>query len=594
MKTKYIFSALLCSASLSATAQQLTKEVVIDREVEPQMREVTRPDFSPKLYSAPIKTLTLRPFEYNRKGEVRRQLSLLDPAAYADTFAVSPYRGYARIGYLPTYNLGASAGYRFINSADMHLGAWLNYAGQSYNVNPANFLDPTVSDEDKVALSQHTFDLGVDFGHHTAYGDLTADARFTYASVGQPMYEKDFTQDASGFAVDLGWKASTKAWPWHIGISFDTFGFGKKTPGIDEYKLVDARAAYTPTAVREYVYGVNAGLAKAWGKSAVGLDLDFRFQHLTSLNCFDSRYQMVEGGPSFYETVIDNLGDKNFNLLRFSPYYKFVGKSFNLRAGLNVDVLTGFESKTRIAPDVYVAWTPSQQFAVWAKADAPTQLTRVRSLYNYSPYMTSQFAVSPTLINYDVRAGVTVGTFSNIAIQAWVGYSDADFAPVIAATDKFNYFMGQQNGALAYGANISWSYRSLLSVYATAEGAENKDNKVYYPWTDKARWDVKAGLSVNPMDKLSLGVDWHFRSGRHGYMVDYTATVAGTEAFSHIEPYRRGLGIINDLEFNASYRLTDAFTIFANIENLMCRRWQTVPGVETARLHGLVGVGYKF
>lgn len=586
----------MCAAALSATAQQqLTKEVVIDREVEPVARTVSRPSLTAGLFTVPVKTVALRQWEYDRPGDIRRQLTRLEPASYADTFAISPYRGYASIGYLPTYNLGVSAGYRFLNTDNTQLGAWLNYSGHSYNVNPANFLDPTVSTDNKVSLASHTFDLGVDLSHHAENGDLTADARFTYGSIGQPMYEENFTQNVTGFGLNLDWAASTKAWPWHVGASFNTFGYGEKTPGLDSYSVLDVQAAYTPTPVREYIYGLNGGLAKKWGNSEAGVDLDFTFQHVTSLNMFTSKLESLVGvtGTGVI-TAIDNLGDDNFNVLRFAPYYKYVRPKYNVRLGLNVDVITGFESTTRIAPNVYAAWTPTQQFAVWAKIDAPTQVNSLRTLYNYSPYLTSQFAVSPSLINYDGRVGVTVGPFSDIAIRAWIGYSDADFTPVIAATDKYNYFMGQQNGAFAYGADVTWNYRSIFSVYAAVEGAQNDDDNVYYRWLDKAKWDVKAGFSLRPIEKLNVGVDWNLRTGRHGYMVDYDGEMFADVFIPTFSAKARSLGVMNNLSLNAKYSITDAFSVFANVENLMCRRWQMLPGVESARLHGLVGVSYKF
>lgn len=586
MSLKYIASAVGLATALTCGAQQLSKEIVIDREVEPEVRAITRPDMTAGLYIAPVKAMTLKPWEYNRVGDIRPQITLLEPVAYADTVAVSPYRGYARVGYLPMFNLGASAGYRFVCTPNTKVGAWLNYAGSSYHVNTANFLKPEIATKDKVSLSSNTFDLGVDLFHGTTKGNLTADVQITYASIAQPMYKDNFTQNVSGILLGGEWVSSTKIIPWRLGAKFSTFGFGEKTPGLDVFPVADIRPAYTPTAVREYIYNVNGGVMKPFGNSAIGLDIDLTFQHLSSLNSF-----WVVSNPQ-EETFVDgveNLGDNNFNVLKFAPYYKYNSNAFKARLGIDVNRLTGLNSTTRIAPDIRVAWTPSQQFAVWATADAPTHVTTVRELYNVSPYMASQFALSPTLVNCDIRAGITIGPVHNVAVTGWVGYSNSDYAPVMTATRQFSSFMAQQDGALAFGARVEWSHR-IVDVYADVEGAQNGNDKVYYRWTDKAKFDVKAGLTLHPVNKLDIGVDWHLRSGRHFYDVNFSDYLQGDSN----DIGCRSLGIINNLTLKGSYQISTALSVFANFENIMCRRWQVAPGVESARLHGLVGVSYKF
>lgn len=586
MNFKYIASAVGVLAALNCGAQQLSKEIVIDREVEPEIRSITRPELTAGLYVTPVKVMTLKPWEYNRVGEIYPQLTLLEPTAYADTIAVSPYRGYARLGYLPMFNIGASAGYRFVNTANTKVGAWLNYAGSSYHVNTADFLQPDVFTKDKVSLASNTFDVGVDVAHSSTKGNIIADAQFTYASVAQPMYADNFTQNVSGVALSGEWVASTKVLPWHLGAKFSTFGFGKETPGLEEFPCLDPRSSFTPTAVREYIYNVNGGAMKPFGSSAVGLDIDLTFQHLNSLNSFWVLYNPQE------ETFVDgieNLGDNNFNVLKFAPYYKYTGKSFKARLGIDVNRLTGWNSTTRIAPDIKLAWTPSQQFAVWAVADAPTHVTAVRELYNVSQYMASQFALSPTLVNCDIRAGITIGPVRNVAISGWVGYSNSDYAPVMTATRQYSSFMAQQDGALAFGARVEWCHR-VVDVYAGVEGAQNGNDKVYYRWADKAKFDVKAGFTLHPLSKLDIGLDWHFRSGRHFYDVNLSEYLQGDKD----DISSSSLGIMNNLSLNGSYHISHQLSVFANIENVMCRRWQIAPGVESARLHGLVGVSYKF
>ena len=54
------------------------------------------------------------------------------------------------------------------------------------------------------------------------------------------------------------------------------------------------------------------------------------------------------------------------------------------------------------------------------------------------------------------------------------------------------------------------------------------------------------------------------------------------------------LGNTGSLNLDARYAITPAFSVFANLENLLCRRWRLAPQVLSQRMHGLVGVSVKF
>lgn len=582
-------AAALAATSLSAAGQQLNTEVVIDREIEPEVREVARPAaFAPQLFSAPVAKLNLRAWEYDRPGQIRRQLTVLDPARYADTIAVSPYRGYASVGYLPAMNLGANAGYRFINRKDTRLGAWLNYSGQSYHVNPARFLDPTVSDKDKVSLSQHVFDLGADFSHNTEYGTLGIDAAFTYGTVSQPMYKSDFNQNVTGFELNAGWHSVSKKLPWHLAVGFSTFGFDKVTPGFEDYALVDERAPYKPDAVRDYNYTIKGGIEKPFGNhSAFGLDMDLQFQHLSQLN-FLGMWDFFGGAEDV--PVIYNMGDCNYNVLRFTPYYRYARAKFSARIGLDVAVCLGEYKKTRFNANALMAWTPSQQFAAWLRYEAPVRPTTLHELYNYSPYMSSMFAAGPTLVNGHGTIGVTIGPLKGFSLEIWGGCSDTDATPFMVSVDNRDLYMIASGHAFTYGARARYSYNSLFTVHASAEGSQNGDDNVNYLWLDHAKYDVKAGFEITPIEKLTVGLDWHFRSGRNAV---YCFKADGVDLYGY-DAELRSLGIVNDLGLHAAYRISDALTVSANLQNLMCRRWQLVQGVDSPRLNGLLGVSYKF
>ena len=55
-----------------------------------------------------------------------------------------------------------------------------------------------------------------------------------------------------------------------------------------------------------------------------------------------------------------------------------------------------------------------------------------------------------------------------------------------------------------------------------------------------------------------------------------------------------GMGNISDLKFDARYEISGNFDVWARVENLLCRRAELLPGLQTQGVHGLVGVMLRF
>ena len=108
-------SYILLFAAFSAQAQKLSTEITVERTVVPAERAATRLNsVSPSIVPATVQDTRIDMAEYGQPGTLTRSSYLLAPAAWADTFALSPYRGYVSAGYFPVYNLGVSAGYRLL------------------------------------------------------------------------------------------------------------------------------------------------------------------------------------------------------------------------------------------------------------------------------------------------------------------------------------------------------------------------------------------------------------------------------------------------------------------------------------------------
>ena len=93
---------------IAASAQNMSTQIVVERQIEPEYRPAVRPSgVSPVALTPTVTTPRLSAAPYSALARLDASLTMLEPAAWGDTLYVSPFRGYANLGYLPAANAAA-------------------------------------------------------------------------------------------------------------------------------------------------------------------------------------------------------------------------------------------------------------------------------------------------------------------------------------------------------------------------------------------------------------------------------------------------------------------------------------------------------
>lgn len=598
MTQRYIAS-LIALATLTAGAQQtLTKEIVVEREVEPGERAANRPaNIAPTIIVPKMQMQRLQPGEYSGTGTLRRTMPLLEAAAYADSFAVSPYRGYASLGYLPAFNLDVSAGYNIIDKANQRLGAWFQYNGESYKM-PAHYLRTAKPGDDKVTLKQHVFALGID--NSTIFrnsGTLTASASYMMGTASQPNISPDYDQTVTGADIRADWQSLTFGkWQWHAGLSVGTFGYDKKAPETILYSYYPQDAGPAAKAIKaaaETKFAGRIGLKRAWTNHSWGVDADLSFQHLNQRGEYWPSLQSVEENTFTPVTDFVCEGAGTYGIITLSPYYTLKRGNLNLRLGADIAIETGACSGTTLYPEVNVSFAPTGAFAVWGNVTGGTVHNTLSDIWQISPRQPSCLTYSPSKFA-DAVAGVTVGPFYGISIEGWLGYSEAEAWMTPAIVKDVDMFVQRKAKGVYYGASINWQLRKLIALNASVEGAPGEGyDKGYYRWYDNARNQFKVGITVRPIEKLTVALDWKMRTKRWAMELESSLIAEQIPlAFWTYKPL--DLGDSNSFDISATYQITRVLTAFADIENIFASRWLVTPQIRTAPIHGLIGLSLKF
>lgn len=595
-------AAALCS--LSANSQALSGEVTVERTITPVERPASRlGSVAPTIFTPQIKLKPLEAAAYNGTGQLSRSLTRLEPAAYADTFAIDPWRGYASFGYLPNFNMGIAAGYDLIASRTTRLGVMLNYSGLQYKAD-----DSGVTEPERVTVASHAFTIGTNLATYVAPGKrIDADAAYTFSSVKNPWRDQTLDGGANHARIALGFSSAGETLPWNAGVSYSYFGFRHDTPAdvlcVDPI-LQPFSGDITPAS--ESILGLKGAVTwhqdNHWWQLGIESDIQWLNQ-LARVWPFAAERYAEPGDPSepAYNAVpvFWDEGAHTLSTTSLTPSYNINRTAFALRLGAKVQFTTGPRgNKFRIAPDVDFTWTPSGRFALDVRLTGGEQLNSLAELNAGTPWLIPAFSYERSNVPVAIDAAATFGPFSGISIRPFFGFALADswLMPGVVAGRDLNQYQYQDVHGVHYGLEVSYALRKILKASVSAEGASSSDDdaeNAYYLWRDRAKWQIKAAVEVHPIKPLTVGLSYTLRTDRKAFMLQ-PECLADMPLAWYRSDESLDLGNINDLQLNASWRFNPQLSVFLQLDNLLCRRYQILYGVPSARMGGLLGLNFKF
>ena len=592
-KMRYISALVAVLLSINAVAQELKKEITIDKDIVPELKESNKMSITPQI---PSLTVTQTPLSFIDRAKITNDIpsaiTNLEPAENVDTMELSPYRGYAMVGYFPIYNLDLSAGYRFIDGKKAKLNAWLQYNGKTY--------DGTSRNGDEMTLDDHELAVDVDYTHQFGQrSQLSATAGYAFNAFSYP-WEKGFAQNVHRANVDGVWKSSFEGLKYNVGLGYSYFGY---TDGPDVTSVPEEdKKGFNP--VKEHVAYLNAGANLALGDySRVALDFE-----VTSL--FDNKsiqQWWINGSNDYYGKGYDPYNRAVFSL---TPHYDLTYKNFKAKLGVKLDFQTGdYTNKNfMLAPDVTLDWTASKYISAYARVGGGVYENTMNSIFEESHYFSPLMAYDQSELPLVVDAGVSFGPFVDATIELFGGYAMANdwYMPIVNVDERnygnFNQKMRQTDiRGWHVGVAASYSYKKWGKIKASYIAAPQQTDKKYvethsqenntygyFMWRDRAKHVVNASLIVTPISSLDISLDYEYRGGRHAYERRY---VDNPECYSYS---RVSLGNVNNLSLGGLYRFTDQWSFFARLENLFNHKYELLYDIPSQGLTGLVGATYKF
>lgn len=570
-KNKLIISIGLMMATVGASAQTLSTEITVDRTITAELPQASPlGDVWPALAEFSRPSRALEGTDYGITASFDPSVAYDHPMLFGRLNRYDGRKGYLWAGYFPAYNLGAAAGYRFVDTESTKAGAALNFNGLSYN----NAL--TSKDLDR-GVSSNIFGAQIYASHRfNGQASLRFNANYSYAGLSSPfgaLYTYTQKQGINRARVELALDRFNAEGVSYAGaIKFRHLGLGKDYQG---FMTNESTAEIYPGASETY-FDAQAGLRATMSEhAAVRVDFAAEFLHSNGLTCTDFLFTTPEHSTS--------------GIISLDPALEFSHEKFDFRLGAHLDLALSTPGRIfHVAPDVAAVWHPVKRAAVYAELGGGQEFNTLEELYNYSPFAPSFIVNAPRYSPIDARAGIRLGNFAGLSADIHAGYASVHDLPVM--TDYRSLIPGAPvfapvnlHGWYA-GLDLRYSYGKLIESSASLHVYPHNYSSGNSAAPDRAKAVFQMKILGHVTDRLDVEASYLLRACRRYFAVDsFTGEHAAVDMRN-----------ISNLSLGANYALSSTFDVFLRLDNLLGRKAAILPGLAAQGFHGLAGISLRF
>lgn len=289
---------------------------------------------------------------------------------------------------------------------------------------------------------------------------------------------------------------------------------------------------------------------------------------------------------------IVNQSDASFSshsriLVTANPGYHFVYNSIDIRAGANIiyaDDTLGDMASFRIYPTIEAKYQISSNTSLYGGISGNTERNTYRQLVSQNPYLGANSIIFDSNNQLDIHGGLKSNVSTNLTSEIGFNYKlyknmyyfnnrTFDQAMFDVLYDTGNTTVTRLFAKLGYDPNMAFSFGLLveLNQYNTGMLVE--------PW-HKPQYRIVFNARYNIFDKIVLGTDLNVLGGIKTQDVTNNTSIT-------LDP-------VIDLSINAEYRLSDRFSSFIQLKNILANEYEYYNHYPVKGFQVLAGLTYSF
>ena len=556
-----------------AAAQSITESVTVEGRYKP---DIFQADRLPLLPATVALTAPESPMAYDRVGRIASFApdALSMPATgWRATKEYDASRGYVDLRLGSWLNSSLSAGYAAISDEQTRLNVWLQHnstslwqawqkeQGQPYGIEAADRrfrYDETIGAD----LAHRIFGAGTLRGtlqYHLGY--------FNYYGTDQGTLKDDRiqapTQTLNDVYARVGW----------TGEDYGRFSYSADA----DVRYFGYRAMYMPLSTAQY----PRKYARTKGEREAAINIGGEVWYKSSVFSLQSSDRGWKIGTGLKYSGVMNAVGNDVHRAEATPAYTLTGRDYSLRIGANLALTdNGEKTRFRAAPDVRLAFRKGLT-AISATIGGGTYL-RTLAWANSLDYYANpglgcyEAAYSPL----DIRLALQLnpgGRWTFGAEGAWSTTRDETFRGLYQCFLNQNYNgygtypeSGRIHG-FSFGVNVGYEFCRYLELKGRATWQPQDGEKGVLNGFDRPEFTADIAVESHPIDALSVRLDYRLRAKRE------------------LLP-----GNLSRLGLSADYRLTDRISVGVELDNLLNRHEEYLPGLAMEGLNVMAGVQMVF
>ena len=588
----HILPAGLALLFFSAPASaQLHENVAVEGIYEPVVIETEKIGVYPQAIKFELPSINLDIEDQGIVTDFKPSLLAMGITGWRTQSTDKPQKGYLDLNLGSWLNSNISAGYRAIDND-------INTLNLALQFNSTSLSKTSVLPEDLKALSNRylydgKFSLGwnhrvnenrllrTDFmyrlGHFDYFG-CTATAGTPLADRKAPAQTLNELQFGMNYLV-----SPNRAGGWHLGADIRYFGYNSLYP-------VDFWNAPHISGGRETEIDIHAGY-----------NMPLKGGSRLELNA-EGNLLLYGSGKNLPDGLRKN---SSYGIISLMPAYRYSNNTFNLKLGAVVDLAINADGSSankhypffHIAPDVK-ADLRAGLFGMHAGITGGTGLMtlayREKLDYYQMPYLST---TCPTYTPFNGEISFSIGPASGFTAEAGVGYDVTQHTPIggwyqmmlggysraasglasIQGTPVFDYSTrGINLRGVRIKAGLHYILNPIFEASAVMNYSPQNGEKGIFNGYDRSRWTIDVQASCSPVSKLRIDLAYHYRGVRTIYTYMLPDLPGGEETLQGVR-----LPDITDLNAAITYSFTDNFNVYLRASNLLNRRIELLPAVQT-------------
>ena len=570
-------SGIMAQEEVNKEEKNLNREMTLEREYDPSVQDANKVNTLPAVKEPTVKKRAIDYAVFAVPTEPEKQISVLPSGKIMADMDYNKRRGYLNLAAGMNLNINGDFGYHILSTEKDNLNVYLSHRSTNGNIDYIQIDDKVKAKLNdnlgglnyKHKFEKAVFNIGAKYGYSGFnYYGLPVTGNLEEVGTNLDLADRTTNQVNQTIGANIGIESEDEEAPFGYMVDFDYINFSHK-------------------------YGADA---KSDGPTENTFELKF---NLFAPFGGNQRIGLAGLAEYFSYNLPERCSFENHAEVILNPYYTIEGDIWNLKLGAKAMIVTGENSKFAASPDIAFDVEVADNTVFYLKADGKLYSNSMYETALVNRYVNPTEELMPSRNWLDANLGIKSGVVPGFWFDVFAGYkitsSDVLYLPSrVFEQDGFGNFaeaMSDINTKRFFaGVNLKYNYQKLFEI--NLKGVYNNWKANYGDsWIGgeanaeldrvwgKPTAEINAGVTVRPIDKLAVDVNYYLATGRY-------TQLGGNEEVN--------LNNINELNIRGMYNINKTFSVNVQLNNVLFQKYDIYYGYPAQGFNLMGGINVNF